>query len=117
MKLLFTVLWLGCLGALAAASLLPNLILTPYGSDKALHITSYCVLMLYPVLFFKRAPSIILLAITIFIFGVFMESMQGVIGGRVTEALDAFANGAGILLGLITGSLIKSGLNAKPTTA
>lgn len=114
MKTLFLITWLLSIGFLAVLSLLPNVLTTPGYSDKLLHITAYCVLVLYPAIMTRKAIHLAAIIALLFAFGICMEIFQHYTGGRVSSVYDAAANGVGLIAGLAIGLLMRSGLNAAP---
>jgi VanZ family protein len=114
MKSLSPWLWLLLYGAIIWLSLVPHLIKTPNQSDKMLHITAYCLLMTGPVVLFRSLKIEILAFVALFTTGIAMEIGQHIVGGRESSMEDALANGAGIILGLVIGRLLRSGLDAVP---
>lgn len=114
MRRVIVPLWVACLCILIGLSLVPHLIKTPNDSDKYLHVVAYCVLMLCPAAAFRPVRIQFAIAAALFATGVGVEFFQYIIGGRLSSAEDALANGAGILCGLVIGRLIRSGLDASP---
>lgn len=114
MKSLSPFLWLALYGAIIWLSLVPHLIRTPNQSDKMLHVAAYCLLMTGPVVLFRSFKIELLAFIALFATGILMEVGQHIVGGRESSVEDALANGVGIILGLIIGRLLRSGLDAVP---
>lgn len=113
-RVLPIMLWLCLYGIVVWLSLIPHLIKTPNQSDKMLHITAYCLLMIGPCLLFRSWKIEILAFIALFTTGIAMEIFQHIIGGRESSVEDALSNGAGILLGIAIARLLRSGLDAVP---
>lgn len=107
MKFAFLALWFLCLCAIAALALVPNLMATNEGADKMLHLTVFCILMLWPVMTFQKPSAIIAALIGLFSVGIGIELAQEFIPGRNQEVMDIVFNCAGILSGLTIGYLMR----------
>lgn len=115
MKIVVFLIWLLAVTAMAALSLMPHLLTTQNDSDKFLHVTAYCLLMLGPVLFLQSERALILIAVFLAGLGTGLEWVQGRMAiGREMSIYDAAANVGGVGLGIIIAYLILSGLNAHP---
>ena len=97
--------WLGTVLTLVISLLPPALDSNSSGHvDKIVHLTGYAVLT------FWWAQLVIVqrwkLAITLVLFGVAIELLQGLTPARHPDLLDALANSGGVLLGWLAARLL-----------
>lgn len=102
--------------AIFLLSLIPHLFAVVNQSDKFLHVTAYCFLMMGPVFIFENRRKKNIIAIFLILTGFALEYLQGVIGGREVSLYDGLANMAGVIIGYGVASLMLSGLQAHPQT-
>lgn len=88
--------WLGVAAALVL-SLIPPVLNEAGHNDKFVHLCGYAVLMFWwAQLVVERRWR---LAVSVMLFGVIIELLQGLTPFRQSDALDALANTGGVLLG------------------
>lgn len=114
-------LWLavgwGGVGLVVYLSLTPNPPdMAAVGGDKGGHLAAYGTLMLW---FAQalRARARLQCAAALVLLGLALEGLQGLSATRSLDALDALANGAGVLLGLGLAWLRVDGVLASATQA
>lgn len=112
MKTLFFVVWLFFAASMLALSLIPHAMTTPNYSDKMMHISVFCLLMLYPMCAWTQWKRIALFALFLGASTVAAEFAQELVPGRESSVTDAAAGCAGILVGCVIGWLLRSGYHA-----
>ncbi len=70
-------------------------------NDKVLHFAMYFVLTIWFVQIYSSPRRLAVYALLFFAIGIVLELGQGLSDQRSTSLLDALANGAGILTGLV----------------
>jgi hypothetical protein len=115
MKKIFFGLWMIMTAAVIMLAVTPDLVLPPGHADKAMHVTGFCLLMLYPVCAGYSRKRIIFIALALIAIGVGIEIAQLGVASRKSSLFDALANGVGVILGVVIGYLVRSGYNAPAT--
>ena len=89
-------------GILAWLSLTPGSDSTPYfpHDDKVMHFFAYCLFSLICIPFMETRFSIVIVALSVFFFGTFMEIGQSFVPMREASLLDLLANTLGMLAGI-----------------
>jgi VanZ family protein len=96
--------WLGIILTLLL-SLMPPLLDEGSGqTDKIVHLSGYAVLMFWWAQLITRQRW--KLAITVVMFGISIELLQGLTPHRQPDVLDALANSCGVLLGWFTARIL-----------
>ncbi len=90
-------------GSLTPSASLPEL----NANDKSLHLLNYSILSIIPALTFGWTRKGILACLTMVVLGLGLEFGQLYVPGRSFELNDILANGLGVLIGLISGSMIR----------
>lgn len=98
-----------CLLFMAALSLIPDLMNTAHNEDKALHTLAYAVMVAGAIAVMPSYRIIFFCMILLFCLGWGIEYFQSIIGGRTASLDDGLANSFGMLIGVISGVLIRSG--------
>jgi len=70
-------------------------------NDKVLHFVMYFLLTTWFAQIFSPGKRLVIYALAFFAMGVVLEFGQGLSDERTTSLLDALANGAGIVTGLL----------------
>ena len=95
--------WLGVFITLVVSLMPPLLKEGVAHADKIAHLAGYAVLMFWwAQLIVQRRWR---LALAVALFGIGIEWLQGFTPNRQTDALDALANGSGVLLGWLAARL------------
>ncbi|MEM7650453.1 MAG: outer membrane beta-barrel protein [Pseudomonadota bacterium] len=101
-------IWGAAIAVLALLTLTPNVMTIEGQSDKMLHITGFCLLMLPGVLVLSNWRRIIIAALALTLIGLAIEILQELSPGRNSSLEDALANIAGVIAGLIIGALMRA---------
>ena len=93
----------------ATGSVIPSVVVSEFaGADKAVHMLSYFVLMVwFSGMYARRRQAAI--ALTLILFGIVLEFIQAQLPYRQFDPLDLVANATGILLGLCLSFLVLAG--------
>lgn len=108
MKIFAFTLWALCLAIFVVLAVLPDVIVIENNSDKMLHVTGLCVLMLWPTITFAKKRYIFICALLLILAGVVVELAQTFVPLRTASIEDALANVLGVSAGLVIGFLIRS---------
>ncbi|MCB9985979.1 MAG: VanZ family protein [Micavibrio sp.] len=114
LKISLIVVWMICLVAMGALSLIPDLFKAGHNEDKNLHMLAYAVMTSGAMVVLPGKKLKICAIIGLFGMGWGIEYLQSMIGGRESSVQDGLANVMGMIIGCITGLLINSGYK-KPT--
>ena len=103
-KLAFTSLLLIFL-LITILSLMPPTSGIEIKNDKIGHFLAYTTLSCNALIFGRNKQKRLLLAGLIMLYSALIELIQGLIPGRTSSIMDLFANGGGIVLGLLMFSI------------
>lgn len=112
MKKLYISLWLLLVLTAAILALTPNILKLQNSADKMLHIMMACFILLGPTILFTRKAYTYSVALLVISAGGLLEFVQYAFLDRKAEWEDFGANIIGVALGLIIGTLIRSGYRA-----
>ena len=96
--------WLGIAITLVVSLMPPALGDSSGHADKVVHLTGYAVLTFWWAQLVTRQRW--KLAITVVLFGIAIELLQGLTPARQPDLLDALANSGGVLLGWLAARLL-----------
>ncbi len=101
--------WLGLMALVIVGSLIPSMGLnnSGFGLDTPLHFILYGVLACLPLILVRDRKRAFLLGISMAPLGYLLELGQTLIVGREFSALDLLANNAGVLFGLVVGTILR----------
>lgn len=96
--------WLGIALTLVVSLMPPALDVSGGHADKIVHLAGYAFLMFWWAQLVTRQRW--KLALTVVLFGIAIEGLQGLTPARQPDALDALANCSGVLLGWFAARLL-----------
>ena len=101
--------WSASLVLILAGSLIPfnAIIANFYGLDTLAHIILYSVLSFVPMVLLADRKTAFLVSIAMTPLGYLFESINVVVTGEPFHALNALANNAGVILGIVVGFVIR----------
>jgi len=108
MKILTFILWLCVVGIVIVLAVTPNVMVMHGNQDKMLHVTVFCLLILWPAIILTRRLYIYGIALFLLLLGVAIEMLQVMVSGRESSLFDIAANGLGLILGLVIGYLLSA---------
>lgn len=77
--------------------------------DKVLHALAYATLMLWFSGLFLRGPRIAAVAVLLFLLGLVLDMLQGMVSTRTFDLWDVAANGSGILAAWVLAQMLLAG--------
>lgn len=108
MRFIFPFVWFLIVTVVVGLAAVPNLITMQNAQDKMLHITVFCVLVLFPVISLKSLRHSLMVAAFLFLVGVGIELLQELVPGRQSSMKDMLANVMGLCCGTVIGLLMRS---------
>lgn len=75
--------------------------------ETLLHLLLYTILAFIPMIFFKDRKTTFLIAISIAPLGYLIENIHAEVIGTYFDAVNALVNNVGILIGIITGFIVR----------
>ena len=99
----FLAICITTVGSLTPSASLPEL----KANDKGLHFITYSILSFIPALTFGWTRKVVLACLAMVVLGLGLEFGQLWIPGRSFETSDILANGLGVLIGLISGIMVR----------
>ena len=102
-------LWLMGVVALAVVTLMPNWALPEDGFplDKILRMILFCCMAFIPLFYFPDLRTGFYMALSMAILGFVLEYLQKFIPGRHYSPSDMISNNVGVVLGAVTGALLR----------
>lgn len=100
--------WFLAICIITAGSLAPSASLPDFSAnDKGLHFITYLILSILPALTYGWTKKGVLACLTMVVLGLGLEFGQLYVPGRSFETSDILANGLGVLIGLVSGIIVR----------
>lgn len=100
--------WFLAICIITVGSLTPGASLPDFSAnDKILHLLNYSILSIIPALTFGWSRKGVLACLAMVVLGLGLEFGQLYVPGRSFESNDILANGLGVLIGLVSGIMVR----------